>query len=113
MHAEPAIDVILLDVMVGFQNPGDKEPEPIEIETEGYLRAGIRVLKMIRQVASYSDVPILLYSNVPNDDIKAAVRQAELDPAAVTIVSKGENGENLAAAIRAVMHAPKGLAKTL
>ena len=99
-HQTPEVDLILLDVMVVYQRREDEEPEPVEIEAEGFHRAGIRILKLIRQAPNYSGVPIVLYSNLPVKDIQDAVREAGIDPDSVKIVGKGDQGESLAAAIR-------------
>ncbi len=99
-HPDPEVVVIILDVMVGYQQPNSIESAPGEIEEEGYLRAGVRVLGLLRQSPEYAKIPTLFYSNVPSSKIVEALKEQQLDEKSIEIISKGDNGDKLVEAIR-------------
>ncbi len=95
-HPKPALDVVLLDVMVAYQALNQSAPEPPEVESEGYLRAGIRVLLMLQGQAGYARIPVLLHSNLPDQTIRESLREKGVDDSTVSIISKGADHENVA-----------------
>lgn len=99
-HDEPEIQAVVLDVMVAYAPLKEKELEPVEVAREGYLRAGIRALEQIRHKPGYSNLPIILHSNVPTPAILAALKERNIDPNSVAIVSKGEDHEKLGGALK-------------
>ena len=56
---------------------------------------------------SYAGVPVLIYSNLPSNDIKNTLKSAELDPSNTKIVSKEKDGQELAGAIAALVKAKR------
>lgn len=102
-HPLPEIDVIVLDVMVAYGKLSEKEVEPVEVEKEGHLRAGIRSLKAIRAHEAYRGIPVILHSNVPTADIAQALLDREIGPDSVQVISKGDDHDKLVEALRALL----------
>src|SRR6266545_683355 len=55
-------DLIILDVMLRWTDPGSGISAPEEVRTGGYYRAGLRCEKLLRQLEESRSTPVILYT---------------------------------------------------
>lgn len=65
-------DLFVLDVMVPWDKPSPNPVSPpLEVEEEGYSRAGIRCLHRLRKAQETADVPALLLTVLSRGDLRS------------------------------------------
>jgi CheY-like chemotaxis protein len=57
-----APDLIILDVMLRWTDPGSGIPAPEEVSKGGYYRAGLRCEKLLRRAEYTKSTPVILYT---------------------------------------------------
>ncbi len=67
-------DLIILDVMIRWVDPSPEARKPdADVLEDGYFRAGIRCLQMLRQAQATKETPVVIHSNMDEKDILAAI----------------------------------------
>jgi CheY-like chemotaxis protein len=83
-------NVFIIDVMLRWADPSpDMEEPPSEILNEGFYRAGLRCVKLLRQDAGTSRVPVILQSAL---SASALTGLLEASPDVVFIEKESEPG---------------------
>ena len=61
-------DVVIMDVMLRWTDPGPEMPEPpADVKGDGYFLAGIRCAKLLAD--HHIEVPVILYSVLDENDL--------------------------------------------
>ena len=64
-------DIILMDIMMRWTDPSpDVELAPEEIRAEGFFRAGLRCVKLLKSDPRADKLPIILYTILEGSDIE-------------------------------------------
>ena len=62
--------IVIMDVMLRWTDPSpDADQPPEDVMSNGYYRAGLRCVDLLRQNATTSDVPIVLYTVLERTDL--------------------------------------------
>ena len=70
-------DFLVLDIMLPWTKLMRKmPPEPQEVIKNGFYRAGIRCEKLFRSREELKHIPIIIYTNLNNDDIQDDLKNA-------------------------------------
>lgn len=64
-------DVILMDVMIRWTDPSPDMPEaPEEVVRDGFYRAGIRCIELLKNNPRTEDIPILVHSVLDKENLE-------------------------------------------
>jgi len=66
-------DLVILDVMLRWTDPGSEIPAPEEVSKGGYYRAGLRCEKLLRQKEGTRSTPVILYTVLEALDLGAEI----------------------------------------
>jgi len=94
-------DLILLDIMLRWAEPAPEMPiPPVDVQREGFYRGGLRCLKMILEAEETRRVPVILYSVIYRDAIRADLEGL---PYHVLYVQKGSTETSLVRNFRSIL----------
>lgn len=89
--------VFILDVMLRWDNPGQNIPKPDDVRQEGFYRAGLRCMKLIRETPELAHIPIVLYTMLEEMDLRGMV------PKDVHHISKSSDTSKLLETLRTLL----------
>lgn len=85
-------DLVVLDVMLRWSDPGPDEPPPPQDVIDGtFFRAGLRCYRLLRKAEGWDRVDAVLYTVLDSDDLSAEL--AGLDPPAIHLRKDGKAQE--------------------
>lgn len=71
-------DVVILDVMVRWTDPSEQAKRaPANVGSEGFMRAGLRCAKQIRELGN--GIPVILYTILDPIDLKEEMSGLDLE----------------------------------
>ena len=69
--ADRGPDIVVLDVMLRWSDPGPRfVPPPDDVEKEGFYRAGLRCERMLAADERTARIPVILYTVLEHADLK-------------------------------------------
>jgi CheY-like chemotaxis protein len=91
-------DIIIIDVMLRWANPGpDIPPAPEEVRTHGFYRAGFRCKSLLAQNDLTKGIPLILYTVLEYLDLQSDLQDL---PARVVYLAKDSDPTHLVQKIR-------------
>jgi len=83
-------DLIILDVMIRWVDPSPEARKPDEdVLEDGYFRAGIRCLQMLRQAEATKDTPVVIHSNLDEKGIRSTMEVRQVDGVSKIVPKSG------------------------
>jgi CheY-like chemotaxis protein len=93
-------DIMLIDAMLPWTNPApDMPPRPSEVQSHGFLYAGVRCQRLAS--AKAPDIPTIIYSILERKDLRDSLRDA---PSNVKYVRKDDDARQLVQMINNMVH---------
>jgi CheY-like chemotaxis protein len=103
--AENPPDVIIMDVMLRWTDPGpDLKPPPSDVREEGFFNAGLRCERLLAQEERTSHIPVILYTVLERTDLKQDPEKLRRN---VHYLPKESNPEPLIQLIRDLTRQPQ------
>ncbi len=95
-------DIFIIDIMLRWTDPNPEQPpRPPDVIEGGFMRAGLRCLRLIRQHPTLSNVPVIILTTLTKKNLEDLGTTLE-DEHAVDFLHKGDL-EQLPARIRAAL----------
>jgi DNA-binding NarL/FixJ family response regulator len=95
-----SFELIILDVMVQWDMAGSESIPEEDARAEGYFKAGIRCLELIRKHRSTGGTPVIVYSARDREVILQGIRQRQIAMEGIQIISKSGDPETLLEAVK-------------
>lgn len=69
--------IVIMDIMVRWAFPGEKNEPPPEIKKASFYEAGIRCYRLMRSIENLKNVPVILYSVLSIEDVRDKIKNLQ------------------------------------